>query len=906
MVLFFKKCIAPGIFLGLSLFGQTLDVTFRYIPDPSESFLKIFVPGTMPDGTAQDWGPNSGGIINPAAASKMELNIGNGSYEKKYPLNIGSTYEYKFHFHYNESGTSNKWITDPLNPVRNASNNNNAILNVTDPLVFQPAYHFDIDNKVMGISSGVFTNSTVDSISIIVGNDTIDGTSYLKSSNGVFYYPFETPRFFFDGLNVSAFIDSVEYKIFSSPAIEITTSPLPDGIETGPNFDGSTLTIAVLAPSQPLVQLSIAPESNTENDTLYTMNKDSENSDVWWIALDSLISGNYAYSFKLMNGHYISDPLSRMVKNNKTIVNVGAGGISTADDFEWTDGNYIIPSLDTLAIYELHVDDFAARGSGKGRFSHVIEKLDHFNDLGINAIELMPIMEFPGNHNWGYHNTHFSAVESSYGAPADFKELVDQAHSRGIAVILDIVWNHANGGNPLWQIQPNVTINPYFKSDSDLRPNEDDVHFGGVDMDHFTPETQAFVRQVHNIWVEEYHVDGFRFDFTRGIGWSESQPEFGILGWSTALKEDHPNIIQTVEHLPSDPYLVKVSDIDAGWHDSFHDRLKDEIFGSNDMSTVENQIIGLHEYSNSSTPYLTNTSAVKYMVSHDEQSLIQEMVLWKGHSLEKARARDILFATLLYTSPGIPMIWQGQEYGMQSGWTDVNGDGNWDGEKLSYRPMDWSLASTEPGQKHYWHYQNLARIYKVHPAIRNGYFSFIKSYEPQRSIVYGYNDPSQSIGLSIIANLSSSPQLLKDVSFSYSGTWKPILGGGVELNMATTILDSILVPAYTAFIYSNVEWETLGADENVALTPDVFKLDPAYPNPFNAQTNFSYEINAHGFVDLSIYNILGEKVSTLVQEEQKRGRHSVSWSAGNIPSGMYFYVLNQGKNSAAGKILLLK
>ena len=120
-----------------------------------------------------------------------------------------------------------------------------------------------------------------------------------------------------------------------------------------------------------------------------------------------------------------------------------------ADDYNWTSTNYTRPNLDTLVIYELHIDDFSAAGNGAGTFQHVLEKLDHLKSLGINAIELMPISEFPGSHSWGYDPQIISAVNDSYGTPGQFKYFVDQCHNRGIAVILDIIWNHIRSSSPL-------------------------------------------------------------------------------------------------------------------------------------------------------------------------------------------------------------------------------------------------------------------------------------------------------------------------------------------------------------------------------------------------------------------------------------------------------------------------
>ena len=161
-------------------------------------------------------------------------------------------------------------------------------------------------------------------------------------------------------------------------------------------------------------------------------------------------------------------------------------------------------------------------GNGQGRFEHIIERLDYIKSIGVNAIELLPVTDFPGTHSWGYDPNLISAVESNYGTPEDFKMLVDQAHLRGIAVIMDIVWNHIRSSSPVWQIQPNYDLNPYIKLYNELNPNETEGSWGMLDWDHFNAHTVQYINQVNKIWLEEYKVDGFRYDATRMIGWNLS------------------------------------------------------------------------------------------------------------------------------------------------------------------------------------------------------------------------------------------------------------------------------------------------------------------------------------------------------------------------------------------------
>ena len=203
-----------------SLYCQPLDVTFRYVKNLTDDFDRVYVPGTMPSGNINDWGPNSNGIIEPNAPSQMIYNEYSDSYDKSYSLMIGEQYLYKIHFHYNNSGTNYAWISDPLNPLTTNDNYENSILNVTDPLLFQPVKHTTSDGMVDGLSVGIFTNGNIDQVICVIGSDTID-TQNALNDNGVFYVSLDPPRSLFESFFVEAIINSNNYIIINQPEIEI-------------------------------------------------------------------------------------------------------------------------------------------------------------------------------------------------------------------------------------------------------------------------------------------------------------------------------------------------------------------------------------------------------------------------------------------------------------------------------------------------------------------------------------------------------------------------------------------------------------------------------------------------------------------------------------------------------------
>jgi 1,4-alpha-glucan branching enzyme len=904
-----KKILLFGLLIG-QLLSQSLDVTFRYVTHPGEEFIRIFVPGTMPPADNEDWGPNSNGVISPNAPSLMNYDEAIDAYKRTYSLNIGSQHLYKIHYHYNESGTDWQWISDPLNPNITTDGYDNSILNCTDPLFFQPVRHMNDDGMVDAMSVGIFTNDSINGLEYIAGSDSSDGMEYLSADN-IFYVGFTPPKSIFEAYNITAIINEIEYVLLDFPTISVEVEPLPENVKLGPNWINNEMILAVYAPAQPVMQVIVtAPGETGEVSNAIVMKRDSEQSDIWWTELD-LSFGQYDYEYLLINGSRLPDPFTRRLSNGKTRVEIGAGGVSTADDYNWQSNDYIRSSLDTLIIYELHVDDFAAQGSGQGTFHDVIIRLDHLRELGINAIELMPITEFPGGRSWGYNPEIMSSVEGTYGTPENFKQLVDEAHSRNMAVILDLVWNHATSSTPLWQIQPNNDLNPYFKNSNDLNPNENEGTWGMLDFDHFNEKTIEYINEVHRIWLEEYRIDGFRFDATRFVGWDLNQPQYGLPAWTSAIDELDSNVYQIAEHLPSDPWLVNNTKLTSSWHDSFHDRLIDHIFSSIGTMTAMRQIIGLYEYSNWGTPYADLTQSVKYMVSHDEQSLIQEMVEFDGVSLSQAREIDKFYASLLFTAQGIPMIWQGQEFGFQSGWLDNNGNGNWDEEKLSYRPVDWSLLDSEEGQSHLNHYSRLARFRKTNPAFSKGTFYDLWRYDAERVIVYGYKDESEGNSddqVVVIANFSSSNQTVNDVPFLSAGNWYNVTDPGNDLYTADGNYGEYLIPSNSAVVYSKNQYQ-LGVD-TPSFIPGKFQTLSAYPNPFNPSITLQLELRnitqTNMNAEVSIYDINGRFIQTLLESSIESGVHQITWHPQNISSGIYIVSLRTEMGIKNQKILYLK
>jgi maltooligosyltrehalose trehalohydrolase len=256
----------------------------------------------------------------------------------------------------------------------------------------------------------------------------------------------------------------------------------------------------------------------------------------------------YKYRFE---GKEWPDPASRF---NPTGVH-GPAQVIDPRGYEWQDENWSAPPLAELVIYELHVGAFTPEGSFRG----VIEKLDHLVRLGVNAIELMPIADFPGERNWGYDGVLVYAPARVYGTPNDFRALVDAAHGHGLAVILDVVYNHLGpDGNYL-----GVYSREYFNS-ADKTPWGDAFNFELEPVRNFFLENPGY-------WRREYHIDGVRLDATHAIVDSSDQH---FLAEAAERMHSLGGLI-TIEDERNEPELIRPArcggyGVDAIWADDFH------------------------------------------------------------------------------------------------------------------------------------------------------------------------------------------------------------------------------------------------------------------------------------------------------------------------------------------------
>ncbi len=321
---------------------------------------------------------------------------------------------------------------------------------------------------------------------------------------------------------------------------------MPSGLVDGINYNATDATKATLVLDAPLKDFVYVAGSfnNWQPTTAYAMKKDPA-SGKFWIELTGLVSGvNNTYQYWVVDATPLAnspslvktaDPYSTLVLSPYDDSSIPSASYPnmpvypTGQNFEvtvlktgqtpynWQVTNFTKPEKDKLVVYEVLVRDFDAKRS----YQSLIDRIDYFKTLKINAIELMPVMEFEGNESWGYNTSFHMALDKFYGSSDKLKELIDLCHQNGIAVILDVALNHAFGRNPMvrmWMNDPDgdgfgspTTENPYFNT---VAKHSYSV---GEDFNHQSAKTQYYVERVVKQWIEEYKIDGFRWDLTKGF-----------------------------------------------------------------------------------------------------------------------------------------------------------------------------------------------------------------------------------------------------------------------------------------------------------------------------------------------------------------------------------------------------
>lgn len=796
---------------------------------------------------------------------------------------------------------------------------------------FQVSLTSPVENSTTIIASGANFN--------IAATNTNGAASYsLKSNGAVINTNTSTTNYSYSHTNITnnqtyelsvTQAGTTIVKKFSAVVNPNTVSEtMPAGLADGINYNPADFTKATLVLDAPLKDFVYVAGSfnNWQPTSAYAMKKDPV-SGKFWLELTGLVSGvNNTYQYWVVDATPLAnspamvktaDPYSTLVlspyddpwipaSNYPNLPSYPSGQnfevtvLKTGQTpYNWQVQNFTKPEKEKLVVYEVLVRDFDAARS----YQSLIDKIDYFKNLKINAIELMPVMEFEGNESWGYNTSFHMALDKFYGSSDKLKEFIDLCHQNGIAVILDVALNHAFGRNPMvrmWMNDPDgdgfgssTAENPYFNTEAKHSYNV------GEDFNHQSVKTQYYVERVIKQWIQEYKIDGFRWDLTKGFTQActasdnactdaYQQDRVDILkkyaDYSWSLDPTHYTIF---EHLGSDAEEKQWADYKVTETPS------KGIMMWGKMTNEYNQLsMGYASDSNISRMLSSNRGfaanrLMGYAESHDEERLMYKNVQYGAvngsysvKTLNTALERMSAVGAVSLLVPGPKMIWHFGELGWENSiftcndntvntdFDAIGGDCKLDTKPQPQWVNNWLGNSNR--SKIYNDWAKMITLKKTEPVfLGTAVMTNANSLTVNIKITNESLTSAQLKDVLILANFDTTAQNTP-TGFPYVGTWYNLMDN-TSINV-TDVNAPINLPAGEYRIYGN---------KTANLAIEDFEKTAAvslFPNPVS---NY-FTLNT-GVAKVQIYSISGQLVKTFTSNENADFQFGVS----ELQTGLY-------------------
>jgi glycosidase len=701
-----------------------------------------------------------------------------------------------------------------------------------------------------------------------------------------------------------------EFSIAVNP--ELVVEELPDGSKPGINHISATSSRLVLLAPQKSNAYVIGDFNDWKIRTDYFM-KRTPDGHFFWIDLEDLEADqNYAFQY-LVDGHIIiADPFSELVldKNNDPFINdvtfpnlhpypldKADGYVSLlrtgAESFQWQH-DFEPPAKEDLVIYELLMRDF----TGAKNYQTLMDTLDYLERLGINAIEFMPINEFEGNQSWGYNPSFHMALDKFYGTPTALKALIDECHKRGIAIILDVVYNHAFSQSPLAQLYWDA-VNFRPSADSPfLNPTAKHPFNVGYDFNHESEYTKLFVNRVTNYWMEEYHIDGFRFDLSKGFTQKMSAND----GVFAAFDISRINILQDYADniWDSNPDAYVILEHFAANNEEKVLESYGMMLWSNHNHAFNEGTLGFTSNEGSNFEWIdykrkgwNNAHGIGYMESHDEERLMYKNLNFGNSTstydvkeLKTALERMELANAFFYLIPGPKMLWQFGEVGYDFSINRcTNGSIN-SNCRLDPKPIRWDYAEDLQRKQLYDVTAALIKLKTENDLTKTTNYSH--SLADGKKYLRLSSDDLNAI---VIGNFEIGSRSLAP-GFQHTGWWYDYITGD-SLNVENQLMNIVLKAGeYRVYLDEKVGNPTIisGIED-----PELIVNDYAlFPNPTYSNLSISLSLNSSETLNASIYNASGQLI-TSKEVRLDIGRSKIDFELSHYPEGLY-YINIQGRN----------
>jgi hypothetical protein len=706
----------------------------------------------------------------------------------------------------------------------------------------------------------------------------------------------------------------------------------PAGVIEGINYiNDSTVVLALLAPYKTYVYV-VGDFNNWQIDTNYEM-KQALNGELWWAEIDHLTPQQvYQFQYDVDGAIRIGDPYCDQVCDPGTDLNIShttypnlplypAGkttGITSVLQtgqvpYTWSDTSYQRPNKHNLVIYELLVRDFQASDN----YTKLEDSLDYLQKLGINAIELMPIMNFEGSTSWGYDPNYFLAPDKTYGTKAALKHFINTCHQKGIAILLDIAFNDAFESCPMVMLywdsvnQYPAANNPWFNQ---VAPHPYSV---GYDFNHNSTYTQNYLDRTLAYWIQQYHADGFRFDLAKGYTQTNSVNTSNPVGnwgdydtmrirliermadkvWNTV---DSSSIL-ILEYFANNAEQIQLAAYNKGlmmWGFDLNPSYNQNTMGYNtnmDVSAVS------YQYDGWSAP-----NEVGYMESHDEERLMYNNEQY-GDSLggydvkpvDSGCVREECAGAVFFPVPGPKMLWMFGERGYD---LSINYNG-----RINPKPSLWNYMSV-PARLHLFKvWSALIKLKLTYPVFQTTNYNVDMANQVKKLWLVNTNVGSpgwfdaQVIGNFDVVNETALPY------FQHTGWWYDYFSGD-SFNVTDANMSITMKPG-EYHLYTDISLPL--PDLSIPTGPDgieelgVSSQDNimVYPVPTQGLVNF-LSGDAQPIQDVTIYDLQSR---VILEQAFNGGAGAVTVHLpDNLNTGLYIYEVKVNNQVRTGKLTYSK
>ncbi|WP_264532053.1 alpha-amylase family glycosyl hydrolase [Flavobacterium sp. N502540] len=868
--------------------------------------------------TTQKGSPDNGSWDASSEASKFAYNSGTDTYTKTITPTV----------YYNTTGIGRIGF---LVKAKNGNGDKKSQDILVEVGSFQVSLTSPAENSTTIIASGANFN--------IVATNTNGVASYILKSNGATINTnTSTASYSYSHSNITS-NQSYELSVtqggttivkkFSVVVNPNTVSEaMPAGLTDGINYNQTDATKATLVLDAPLKDFVYVAGSfnNWQPSSAYAMKKDPT-SGKFWLELTGLVSGvNNTYQYWVVDTTPLAnspsmvktaDPYSTLVLSpyddssipsasypNMPVYPAGQNFEVTVlktgqTPYNWQVTNFVKPEKEKLVVYEVLVRDFDAARN----YQSLIDRIDYFKNLKINAIELMPVMEFEGNESWGYNTSFHMALDKFYGTSDKLKEFIDLCHQNGIAVILDVALNHAFGRNPMvrmWMNDPDgdgfgspTAENPYFNTVAKHAYNV------GEDFNHQSLKTQNYVDRVIKQWIEEYKIDGFRWDLTKGFTQNctasdgactdaYQQDRVDVLkkyaDYSWSLDPTHYTIF---EHLGSDTEEKEWANYRIAETPSKGVMMWGKMTGPyNQLSMGYASESNISRMSSGNHGFTANR-LMGYAESHDEERLMYKNIQY-GNSgtgynvktLDTALSRMSAIGAVSLLVPGPKMIWHFGELGWENSiFTCNNNSVNTDFDaiggdcKLDTKPQpQWvnNWLGNSARSKIYNDWAKMITLKTKEPVfLGTPVIANTNSLSVNIKITNPALSSTQLKDVLIVANFDVTAQNVP-TGFQYTGTWYNLMDN-TTINV-TDVNAPLNLPAGEYRVYGNKV-------ANLAIT-DFEKGSTVhlYPNPVTDYFTLNVPVSK-----VQVYAVSGQ----LVKSFNAKGNKDSQFAVNDLKTGLY-------------------